>query len=490
MTRVRAVAAIALAAAVLLAGCAAPRPPVATAEAPGRWHALLPAEPAAGDAAPRADLARWWQQFDDPRLAALVAEAQASSPTLAAAAARIAQARAARAGVDARAWPALDANASALRGRPDLASPTATRLGAELRASWELDLFGRLDAADDAARARVDATRADWHAARVALAAEVGTSYVALRACEALLDPLRADARSREETARLATLAAEAGFRAPAAADLARASAAQARFQAEAQQQRCELELKALVALTGADEARLRDALAEGRARVPRPAAIAVDRVPAQALAPRPDRAAAAQRVAAAAAEVGQADAERYPRVTLAGAVGPARLDAGALATQGTTWSLGPLQVTLPVFDAGARAAGVDAARARYDEARAQYAAALRQAVREVESALVTLQGTAARALDAQRASDGYEASLRATEGLYRGGLASLFELEDARRTALAARRDVVELERERVTAWISLYRALGGGWTPTDDAPTVAPSASDDGTAVARPSR
>jgi NodT family efflux transporter outer membrane factor (OMF) lipoprotein len=467
--------------ALVLAGCAASRPPLATSDPPAQWHAPNPAGDARGDT-----LVTWWQRFDDPRLPALVADAQASSPTLTAAAARIAQARAARASVDARAWPAIDGAASAARGRPDLASPTATRLGGELRASWEIDLFGRLDTAADAAQARLDAARADWHDARVALAAEIGTGYVALRACEAQLEQLRADARSRDETARLTTLAADAGFRAPAAADLARASAAQARVQAEAQQQRCELELKALVALTGLDEPTLRGRLADGRARVPRPAAIAVERVPAQALAQRPDLAAAAQRVAAAAADVGQARAERYPRITLAGAVGPARLDAGALSTQGTVWSLGPLQVTLPLFDAGARAAGVDAARARYDEAIAQYALALRQAVREVESALVTLQGTAARALDAQRASDGYEASLRATESLYRGGLASLFELEDARRSALAARRDVIDLERERVTAWISLYRALGGGWSAADPAALGALPDSRGGTAVA----
>ena len=187
--------------------------------------------------------------------------------------------------------------------------------------------------------------------------------------------------------------------------------------------------------------------------------------VPAQVLNQRPDLYAAAQRVAAAAADTAQAQARRYPRVGLAGFIGPARFDAGGATASGTLWSLGPVQVELPLFDAGARAADVDAARARYDEAAALYAAQVRQAVREVEDALVTLQGSAARSADARLAVAGYDASLAATEALFRGGLASLFDLEDARRTALLARRELIDLERERVTAWIALYRALGGGW-------------------------
>ena len=69
---------------------------------------------------------------------------------------------------------------------------------------------------------------------------------------------------------------------------------------------------------------------------------------------------------------------------------------------------------------------------------------------------------------------EGYEASYRAADARYRGGLSSLFELEDARRTAAAAQRELIDLQRERVAAWISLYRAMGGGWTPGTPAPTA----------------
>ena len=129
------------------------------------------------------------------------------------------------------------------------------------------------------------------------------------------------------------------------------------------------------------------------------------------------------------------------------------------------------------MFDGGAHRANVDAARARYDEATSAYAASLRNAIREVENALIALQGTADRNADAQTAADNFEISYRATEARYRSGFGTLFELEDARRSALAAQILLINLRRERVAAWIALYRALGGAWSELADAQTAASS-------------
>jgi outer membrane protein TolC len=139
------------------------------------------------------------------------------------------------------------------------------------------------------------------------------------------------------------------------------------------------------------------------------------------------------------------------------------------LQTNGTTWSLGPLSVSLPLFDAGLRAANTEAAKSGYTEAVALYAAQLRRAVREVESALVALDATAQREVDAQAAALDFEASLIATQARQKGGLASVLDLEVARRNALQAQSALIELKRERASAWITLYRALGGGWNPAE---------------------
>jgi outer membrane protein TolC len=306
------------------------------------------------------------------------------------------------------------------------------------------------------------------------VAADAAASYTALRACEAQLVQTRLDAASRAETARLTDQSARAGFTAPADAALARASAAQARGQALAQQAQCNTLVKGLVELTGQGEPELRALLALGQGRLPEPAPIAVTTLPAALLAQRPDLADAARAVSAAAADRTQSRAREGLQVSLSGSMAAASLRTAGVTTNGNTWSLGPLLVTFPLFDGGARAASTAAAQAAYDEAVAQYRAQLRRAVREVETALVALDATPQREVDARAAARDFEASLLATQARQTGGLASLFDLEAARRNAVLAQSTLIDLQRERVNAWIALYRALGGGWQAT---PPTAPA-------------
>jgi outer membrane protein, multidrug efflux system len=454
--------------ALALAGCAAtaPMPPAPSAVAPAAWQTPWPA---GGADLPAAALNDWWAGFGDPLLPSLIASAQAASPTLSAAAARIEGARAAQVAAGSALQPQLDAAASASRARLTPGVPVAETASIGVQAAWEIDLFGARTAARDAATRRLEAAQAQWHATRVALAAEVGTSYVALRACEAQLEQTAADAESRAQTARLSERSAGAGMLAPASAALTRASAAQGRAQVVQQRAACETLVKSLVTLTALEEPVMRQRLAAASRVQPQPAAVRVASVPAVLLQQRPDLVASARQLQAAAADRDAAAADRWPKVSLAGNVGFARVESGGATQDGVTWSIGPLAVTLPLLDGGRRAAQVGAARAAYEDAAVQLQAALRVAVREVEEALVSIDSAAAREADVGVATDGFEASLRAAEARWRAGVGSLFELEDARRSALAARGALVELRRERATAWINLYRALGGGWSPQD---------------------
>ena len=447
------------AAALWLGGCASPGPTAITApEPPPRWYAPLPHE------GTLADLASWWQQFNDPLLVELIESAQNASPTIASAASRIEQARAARIAAAAALLPTLDAVALAARGNTQPPVPLATTAQAGLQTAWEIDLFGGNRAAADATQARLAAARAGWHEARVSVAAETANSYVGLRICEQLLAVAQNDARSRAETARLAELSAQAGFTAPATAALARASAAEGAARTTQQRAQCDVEVKALVALTSMPEPQLRQRLA-GPWSGAAPTALAVAAVPAQLLAQRPDVYQAEREVAAASADVGAAQAQRFPRLSLFGSIARGSVRIGGATTDLQTWSIGPLEITLPLLDGGRRAANVDAAQARYQEAATLYAARVRQAVREVEEALVSLESARLRTEDARVAMEDYRIWFAATEARYRGGLASLVELEDARRTALVAEILWVTLQRERVAAWVALYRAMGGGW-------------------------
>ena len=275
----------------------------------------------------------------------------------------------------------------------------------------------------------------------------------------------QADLASRNETSAISQRAAAAGFQAPAAAALARASAAEAASRLTGQQTECDVGIKAMVALTGLDEPAVRALLARAPSGLPVPREFAVSALPAGLLMQRPDLAAAERELAAASADIGVAVGDQYPRLTLAGSIGPVRLDTGSISANFTNWSLGPA-VSLPIFDAGRRAANVEATRAAYLAAESDYRARVRRAVREVEEALVRLQSSAARELDARTASQGYRDALEAAQVRWRNGLGSLLELEEARRFSLVADSSLASVQRDRVAAWVALYRALGGGWT------------------------
>lgn len=452
-----------------LAACAVQRPPAAVqAPAPAAWHAPLPHQGSV------ADLADWWQRHSDPLLGALIVDAQALSPTVAEAGARLAQARAQQTAARAALLPSLDAQASASRGFNEQVRGVATTAQAGLQAGWEIDLFGRNAAVADAARERLAGAQAQWHEARVSVAAETALQYSNWHHCARQLQVAQADARSRGETARLTRESERAGFTAPATAALATASQADSAVRAEQQRLQCEVIVKTLVALTGRDEPLLRSQLAAAPPLHPPEQLFSIDGLPAQTLAQRPDVYAAEREVAAASAEVGDAQAQRYPRLTLSGTIGRGLVRTAGVQATSNTWSIGPLAVTLPLFDGGRRAAQVDAARARYDSAAQAYRAQVRQAVSEVEQALARLDSTARRSTDARRAAEDYRRSFIATQERWRAGLASLVELEDARRTALASDTAVVALEQERMAAWVALYRAAGGGWTPEVDAPAA----------------
>ncbi len=465
-----------------LAGCAMPRwpggvepaPPQPLAEiAPARWQAPLPPLPHAGSLT---ELTRWWQQLGDPVLLALITAAQEVSPVPASALARIQQARAARVAAGAALGPTVDAAASASRGFSEQYGRVATTAQAGLQASWEADLFGGNAAARDAAQARYEGAQAEWHDARVSVAAEVAQVYFSLRSCERLLAVARFDARSRAESARLTEQLSQAGFQPPAASALARASRAEGAARATQQAALCDLDVKALVALAAMDETRLRERLAEAPASMGRPPDLAIATVPAVLLAQRPDVFGAERELLAARADIGQAQAQHYPRLGLSGAIGAGTVRMGGVGTDAVTWSIGPVSLSLPVYDGGRRTAQVEAAQARYEQAAVVYRARARQAVLEVEDALVRLGSVAGRNDDALAAAEGYKQAFNATEQRYRSGMASLMELEESRRYALSAETALVGLQRERMAAWVGLYRATGGGWTRETPGPRWEP--------------
>ncbi|NTZ82337.1 efflux transporter outer membrane subunit [Burkholderia metallica] len=462
---------------VVLPGCMLGptyRPPdAASLKIPAAWHATLPHDGSV------VALAHWWRQFDDPALTALIDAAQADSPTIDAALARIRQARASRATSVAGLLPKLDGIASFNRSNAntqavtsnDVSQSTSVQSGeldtsrAGLQASWELDLFGKARRGLQADDARVASRVGEWHDARVSVAADVADAYFRTRACESLVTAHEDEQRSRAATDAVTRQRVTAGFLSPADATLPQASLAEGEDVLARQRAECEADRNELVALTGLSRDALDTRLAAGYAKVPEPRGGALDALPARTIEQRPDVRASERTLAAANAEIGAAIAARLPSVSLSGSIEIDRYQAGG--GQSLTlrpWMFGPT-LTLPLFDGGTGAARVEGARGRYDEALANYKRKVRQAVMEVENALVRVEASVGRERAALVAQENYQRYAQTVERRFRVGSSDVLEVETARRQYVTSRQSVASARLERAQAWVALYRAVGGGW-------------------------
>jgi outer membrane protein, multidrug efflux system len=485
MKRLALLPATALAVTLLLAGCSTlpPAPPPDTAAIPAAWRSPLPHGGSA------AELARWWQAFDDPALARLVERAQAASPTLAQAAARRRQAEAGAAQARAGLMPQIGAQGQAQRGNSLNGLPGASSLlSAKLSASWEVDLFSGQRAGADAAAALAGAATADWHAARVSLAADVAQAYVQLRLAQAREEAAELDTRFAEQIAGWGRQQQAAGLISASDAALlntSRAVAAAGRSQSRAEAQ---IALQTLALLCGSAADSLAAELApppvasEGlalRRSQPHAPAFDVNALPAGLLAQRPDVAAAHQRWLAALLQKRQADAQRWPQLNLSALAGGNLLRVGGRSQNTRPWSLGPT-LTLPLFDGGALVASAEGAQAAADAAGAALQAQWQAAVAEVEEALQRVAAGAEREREVDAVRREWEGIARRTGAQALAGLQSGTQRNTTFRNALAAYDAVLGVRAEQALAWIRLYRTLGGGWqttalpTPT---PTTAPA-------------
>jgi NodT family efflux transporter outer membrane factor (OMF) lipoprotein len=460
-----------------------PVPPAA------KWQEPLPATQAHDGKL--SDLKNWWEQFNDSTLITLIEAAQKVSPDIESAKARVIAAQSSTTIADAQLLPAITLDASASRGRSGqilptangITFPTSNTLGINTSASWELDVWGKNKAAQNEEMAKLAGTNALWHEARVIIAAQTANYYINYRLCENLSKIAEQAADSSTETARLSDLTAKAGFLATSTASQAMAQASEAKNQFEKQSLQCTLIIKNVVALTAIAEPELRELLAKNIGVMPMPIGIEVSEIPAKLLSQRPDVLNAERNVDAASFEIVNNEAQRYPRLSLAGNIGLAYDSAShklmtnrrRSSLNGLTWSIGPVEVSLPIFDAGVRDANIRAAKAQYDATKSTYESVARNAVREVEDAMATLNSATARLEDVNKAVDGFSISLAATDSRYKASLANLFELEEARRASFQAQNNLYALKNEQALAWVSLYRAMGGGWTLAMNTPTLA---------------
>ncbi len=231
-----------------------------------------------------------------------------------------------------------------------------------------------------------------------------------------------------------------------------------------------------LSVLTGLPQMELQSHVAADGARlglVPQaPAAMAVA-IPAQTLRQRPDVRAAEFRITAALARVAQADAARYPSFQISGSLGLRALSLGALTSGATLAQALMAGISVPLFDGGAARAQVRVQEAALEQARVTYEAVVLGALKDVEDALVSLQGNTerlARLLAASQAAT--NADLLARQR-YASGLIDFRAVLETQRTLLSTQDNLAATRASLSADHVRLYKALGGGWTPEAEAPT-----------------
>lgn len=449
--------------ALLLQGCAH-RAPVAS-ETPGAalpvaWNAPLPAGVAV---LPQADdLARWWERFGDPQLGALVAQALQAHPSALSAQAALRQARAQARVQAAGMLPDVSLSGSAQRSRSGEQTGNSFQVG--LDAGWEPDLFGRLDAGVQASQADARAAQASLEQVHVSLSAEVALQYIALRSLQQRLAIAQRNLETQQQTLQITDWRVQAGLATSLVAEQARAAAEQTAAQVPQLQASLAQARHALAVLTGQAPAALDAALAAPQA-VPQPSqALALD-IPADTLRQRPDVRVAQERVQAALARVSQADAARYPSLRLSGSLGLRALTLGALGDSASLVHSLLGSVAVPLFDGGATQAQVQVQQAALEQARQAYQLAVLTALKEVEDALVALQGEAARLAHLQQATQAAGNAALLAQQRYASGLIDFASVLETQRTQLATQDALATSQANLGSNHVRLFKALGGGW-------------------------
>jgi multidrug efflux system outer membrane protein len=427
--------------------------------------------------APGADIASFWRGFNDPALSQLVERALAANGDIRVAQARLQEARATLQGADAERMPNIGAVADATRAlAPEVQFPgtsrsqrTGTVYDAGFTANWELDFFGRNRRASESAAAQVEASQAGVHAAQTAIAAEVARNYLELRGLQQRYEVARQSLGNQGDAVRLTEARLDAGR--GTRLDVARARGLLDSTEATLPALQAAIDRTAyrLATLTAQP---LRGVAADLAKPQPLPSLPVTDLaalpigMPSQLLQRRPDIVAAERQLAAATAAIGVATADLFPRVSLTGLIG---LASGRLADLGRgnaqQYSLGA-GLTWPLLDFGRVRSRIGASEARAQQSLAVYEQTVLTALEETEGALTQFTRTAQQTERLASAARHAEDAMRLARVRFDAGAVDFLVVIDAERQALSSRDALVQSQVNQATSLVSVYRALGGGWS------------------------
>ncbi len=461
----------------------------APSEVPEKPHSVAVAEPIDPN---------WWSAFNDPELTALEKRVAAANLDVQAALSRLAQSRAQRAIAASDELPKLNGDASYTREKPstngelsilgggggggaataEASSPAgAANPGESFKpfnvwqagfdASWELDLWGKVRRQIEAADATVEAMSEAARGTLISMLAEVARDYLQLRGVEAELDIARANLATARESLRLTRVRAEGGL--TTELDVANAASQVAVTKAsipQLEQQRSQL-INELSFLLGEEPGALSAELSSSIAAPPLPPLVPIG-LPSELAERRPDIRQAEAELHAQTAQIGVAEANFYPSVTINGSIDLQAVkfsDLGSWASR--TYTFGP-SLSLPIFDGGRLSGNLELTKAEQQGAAIAYRRAVLNAWQEVANALTAYQGEQQRQEELAEAVQHNRRALDLARQQYTRGLVDFLQVLIAQQQLLATEQQNAISIATVSTNLVTLYKALGGGWENT----------------------
>ena len=439
-------------------------PPAASYKEAGDWMPAHPAQAGSGGA--------WWEVFGDPTLSDLEKQLNLANPDLQAAVARFQQARAIARQQTSNEFPTLGLGASATRARSSATGPLSSFVGnvpvtsndftSTLNLNWEIDLFGRLRSAANAARAQAQSSEADAAAVALTLQAELASDYFSLRGDDTTITLLEDTIKVYDRAYELTRNRYQEGISAATDVDQADTQRQNARAQlAAVRRDRAQLE-HAIAVLLGV----IPSTFSLGSSQLTGAVPVIDSGLPSSLLQRRPDVARAERAMAAANAQIGVARAAWFPVFTLTGAAGYQSIIASQwFKAPSRIWSVGP-SATVPLLDFGARSAVNQQARAAYDETVDNYRKTTLTAYQEVEDSLAALHHLADEVTADEAAAKAAQSAANHSDKRYDAGVADYVEVTTTHTAALQEERDAISARVLELNAAVALVRATGGGWT------------------------
>jgi len=454
---------------LFLGGCAAVGPDyeLPDKQISSQWH--TPLEGGLEDrAVDQEALSQWWHMLNDPILSNLMEEAVTGNLDLKAARARVREARARRGIEKARLFPEVDASGRLTRSKGSEetgAGTERTLYAAGFDAGWEVDVFGGIRRSVEAADADLQASQASLRDVLVSLTAETALNYVEMRAYQARLAVAEANLKAQEETHQLTRWRYQAGLSDALSMEQARYNLENTRSQVPTLRSGLAASLNRIAVLLGREPGELHKELATSAPIPVTPMQVAVG-IPAECIRRRPDIRQAERELAGQTARIGVATAELYPKFSLLGAIGLEALSFGGFASSnGLTYSIGPA-FSWRLFDAGAIRQNIQVQTALQEQALVRYESAILLAMEEVENSLKSYAEEQNRRAALKQASEAAQQAVTLAQNKYEAGIIDFDGVLDAQRSRFSFDDQLAQSEAAVTTNLITLYKALGGGWT------------------------